>query len=77
MLGMSNRDRAEMAEIRNIAITAMGGISKHEAVCAERQGEIREQLKSVQKIIWTVAFGVIGTFCAAVVNMIMHFPPNH
>ena len=75
MFGMTTREKADLAELKVTATAAAAGLARHEAVCAERQGEIREQLRSVQSLIRTVAIGIMGTLAIAILNFITtHFP---
>ena len=72
MFGMSPRDRADMIDIRRTAERALNELATHQQVCAERQGELREQVRAVQKLQWAMASATILTLIGIVVQFFEH-----
>jgi hypothetical protein len=74
---VSLSDRSDLAQMRMDINSNAASLQTHEAVCAERQGEIKEKLRNIERIIWSTALGVIATLLASVGSLIIRFLPAH
>lgn len=61
-----------MIDIRRTAERALNELATHQQVCSERQGELREQVKAVQRLQWAMASATIMILVGIVVQIFEH-----